>query len=213
MSRLAKRLMTITLSLGSVLGALSGVATGTPFLDQSSVVGNETLLVGLGDASSDWQQEITAGADGFLSSVSLRIIGPGSLIFYLNLGPAWQSDANNFETEVSVPYSGWFSVDVSSANFQVAPGTHYVIGARTLLSSDNRPYLVGAGGNPYPGGSVWGALPDGSVLELSGALDFQTYLIPIPEPSAFALSLAAIVCAAIWSLTLGESSKKSSWRP
>jgi hypothetical protein len=179
-------------------GWLAVVATGgvlltsvhapgaTPVLDQF----NDAQASVFGVAPTDnWQQGVTAGISGTLSSISLYSYGgPTTFTVYINLGYPWQSDANDFETQVTRPWGAqWFSIDVSAANIQLTNGTHYVIGAEgesMLYGSDYT----------YTRGRLWSRLGSNPPSISSGDLAFATYMIPIPEPSTAALFLLA--CAA-----------------
>ena len=85
-------------------GSLAEGADAT-FLDQFNLANSETALFGLGATNSNWQQEIAAGANGFLTDVDLRIFAGGTFHFYVNLGPAWQSDGNDFDAEMTASNS------------------------------------------------------------------------------------------------------------
>jgi len=158
----------------------------TPVLDQFNGAGASVFGVAPTD---NWQQGVTAGMSGTLSSISLYSYGgPTTFTVYINLGYPWQSDRNDFETQVTRPWGAqWFTIDVSAANIQLTAGTHYVIGAQgesMLYGSDYT----------YTGGRLWSELGANPPSVSSGDLAFATYMIPIPEPSAWALFLVA--CAA-----------------
>ena len=179
----------------SKLGRLALIAAGgflltsvrapgvTPVLDQFNGAGASVFGVAPTD---NWQQGVTAGMSGTLSSISLYSYGgPTTFTVYINLGYPWQSDANDFETQVTRPWGAqWFTIDVSAANIQLTNGTHYVIGAQgesLLFGSDYT----------YTRGRLWSRLGDNPPTISSGDLAFATYMIPIPEPSTWALSLLA----------------------
>src|SRR4051812_21859735 len=114
--------------VGALLLMSADNLLATPVLDQF----NGPAVSVFGSASTDnWQQGVTAGMNGTLSSISLDSYGgPTTFKFYINLGSPWQSDANAFETEVTRPWGGgWFTIDVSAAHIQLTQGEHFVIGA------------------------------------------------------------------------------------
>ena len=158
----------------------------TPVLDQFNGAGQSVF----GAAPTDnWQQGVTAGMSGTLSSISLYSYGgPTTFKVYINLGSPWQSDANAFEVQVTRPWGfEWFSIDVSAANIQLTSGTRYVIGVQ------GESYLWGSD-NTYSRGVLWGSTgyPPGTAIPSSGDLAFATYMVPVPEPSISALSIIAV---------------------
>ena len=177
-----------TFLVGTLLLMSADSLLATSVLDQF----NGPAVSVFGSASTDdWQQGVTAGMNGTLSSISLDSYGgPTTFKVYINLGSPWQSDANTFETEVTRPWGGgWFSIDVSAANIHLTQGEHFVIGVRgesMLWGSDNT----------YSGGALWGKLgsnpPDTGPY---GDLAFATYMTPVPEPSISALTLTIL---AVW---------------
>ena len=99
-----------------------------------AAVDQENLPTRLGlnvqSAFLNWQQEVQAGQAGLLTHVDLFLEGeaaPQSFQFYLNRGVGWQTDANDFETMVSVT-PGMVSIDVSAAGLMLMSGDKFVIG-------------------------------------------------------------------------------------
>src|SRR5262245_27893536 len=96
-----------------------------PMLDQYNGPGARVF----GEATTDnWQQVVTAGMSGTLSSISLYSFGgPTTFTVYVDLGLPWHSGANTFETQVTRPWGmEWFSIDLSSAHIQLTAGTHFI---------------------------------------------------------------------------------------
>jgi hypothetical protein len=174
-----------TCLVGALLLMSADSLLATPVLDQFNGAG---VSVFGSTSTDDWQQGVTAGMNGTLSSISLYSYGgPTTFKVYINLGSPWQSDANAFETEVTRPWgSGWFSIDVSAANIQLAQGDHFVIGAQGES-------MLWGNDNTYSGGTLWGKFgsnPPGTGPY--GDLAFATYMTPVPEPSISALSLTIL---------------------
>ena len=173
--------LTTRLSVALLLMNAEGLVAAS-MLDQLN--GPAVSVFGIA-STDDWQQGVTAGMSGTLSSISLDSYGgPTTFKIYINLGLPWQSDANIFETVVTRPWGGgWFTIDVSAANIQLTQGEHFVIGAQGES-------MIWGSDNTYSGGALWGKLgsnpPDSGPY---GDLAFATYMIPIPEPSVAALSL------------------------
>jgi hypothetical protein len=155
-----------------------------PVLDQFNGPGASVF----GAAPTDnWQQSVTAGMSGILSSISLYSFGgPTTFTVYIDLGLPWHSGANAFETQVTRPWGmEWFNIDVSAANIQLTTGARFTIGVQgeaMLYGSDNT----------YPGGVLYGRYGDNPPFASTGDLAFATYMIPVPEPSISALSIFAL---------------------
>jgi hypothetical protein len=173
--------------VGSLLLISADTFAATPVLDQSQLIVGADLV---GVAPSDnWQQDVVAGVNGKLSSVSLYSYFTGTggtFTFYINLGRAFEFDPNNFEVVVTGDRYGWFNIDVSAANIQVTNGTHFVIGAL------GEAYLYGASGNVYTRGNWWNYDIFGYHGFGFDDLSFATYVEPVPEPSMTALFVIAL---------------------
>jgi hypothetical protein len=128
-------LMGITSKVGRFAAPTAGglllisAHAAVPMLDQYNGPGASVF----GAAPTDnWQQVVTAGMSGTLSSISLYSFGgPTSFTVYIDVGLPWHSGANTFETEVTRPWGmEWFSIDVSSAHIQLTTGMHFIIGCK-----------------------------------------------------------------------------------
>ncbi len=168
-------------------------ASGTPASDQQSLLGGYQFNAGL---NIDWQQQVAAGMGGVLTSIDIWI-GPNStpgasFDFYVNRGPAWQSDLADYTTRVTVA-SGridqWVTVDLSSGHFFLEPGETFTFGARN--GSGGNAFLIGSStdhvGDSYPGGQLW---RDGVIQPGSGSdgydLKFRTRMEALTLPSLLA---------------------------
>ena len=107
----------------------------------------------------DWQQEVTAGIAGPLIGVDIWVkIGDfedcQSVDFFINKGPPWQTDANDFETVLCAGPNrdGWVYVDTSAASITLEVGQEFVVG---LLHRSEQFFFRLSTQNPYPGGSLW----------------------------------------------------------
>jgi len=186
MKRIKSKIDRLATSLvGCLLLTSANTGAAASVLDQFSP-GHQSVFGGA--PTENWQQGVTAGMSGTLSSISLYSYGgPTTFKVYINLGSPWQSDANAFEVQVTRPWgSEWFSIDVSAANIQLTSGTRYIIGA------DGQSLLWG-NDNAYSRGALWGKLGD-TPPETGpyGDLAFATYMTPVPEPTTLALSMIAL---------------------
>jgi len=132
-----------------------------------------------------WQQQVTVGIEGKLVGVELYryASGTGNLNFFLNIGPAWQSDPNNFQSIINLAaISDWNYIDVSSAGLYFNVGDQFVIGIQGV---DEGTYVGGSYLPPeypdplYQNGSAY---DDGN-----WRIGFHTYVdeggAEVPEPS------------------------------
>ena len=183
--------------LVAVLLAASGAAA-TSVIDQVSPFVDTTFEAG---TSALWQQEVVVGLEGFLTGVDLfwtpstkPVIGANNVIdFSINVGPAWQSDANDFDSLVTFTAANdWNFIDVSSAGLYFIPGETFVIGVQNTFD------------NTTIGGSVFDQYPVGDLFldaqiftnSLQFDLAFRTHVMPIPEPnSAVLFGLGLLVVA------------------
>jgi hypothetical protein len=103
-----------------------GATAAAEALDQSSPNGDTDFN---GHHSGfNWQQEVHVGIAGKLTRVEIEVEIPGTTFFYLNVGAPWQADPNDFETTIVANSRGTYSIDVSSANIQLAVDDRFVIG-------------------------------------------------------------------------------------
>jgi hypothetical protein len=117
----------------ALAGEIAGAQTGT--IDQVSTTQAIPPVQSAGfngDATSlTWQAEVNAGLTGQLEGFTLRLTGPqgATLATALRLGPGWNTGPAAFQMVISKPTSGTDDVFVNatSANINVAPGTHFVI--------------------------------------------------------------------------------------
>ena len=159
------------------------------------------------DDVSTWQQGVTAGLAGLLGRVDIFYGGnvgpppqgpPAEVLFFLNLGPPWQTDANAFEHTLvfnSGDAPGRVIIDVSPANILLQPGDQFVIGLTSAsVGAGVLPSFTGSLlDDPYSGGQLW--LNANRFLVGASDLDFVTYIevsMPIPEPAVLALLLLGL---------------------
>ena len=158
-------------------------AHAIPVLDQA----NDPFSAGLNGAGDTrtWQQGVTAGLSGLLSTIEISVGEVGTLDFFVNVGAPWQSDSNDFQNASLAVTPGWNSIDISSANILVNPGDQFVIGIHGVESTSALP--IGASvDNRYPEGLLFlNGSDDPSVVH---GLDmaFRTY-VEVPEPTTLAL--------------------------
>jgi hypothetical protein len=173
-----------------ILLTITGPAYATPTLDQDSPYIN--AIFNADSSGLTWQQEVTVGIAGNLVGVVLyrgvyQDPGTGSLNFFLNIGPVWQSDPNNFQSIITLPtINAWNYIDVSSAGLYFNPGDHFVIGIQGV----NEGTWVGGSGPPPQ-------YSDPVYLNGSGAgytdwrIGFHTYVDEggaiVPEPATMLL--------------------------
>ena len=77
-----------------------------------------------------------------------------SVDFFINKGPAWQTDANDFETVLCAEPNRitWVYVDISTAGITLNAGEKFVIG---YYGRGDQFFFGVSHENPYPGGSLW----------------------------------------------------------
>lgn len=135
------------------------IEAGTPQVDQASESRDHVFLVS--DPSINLlQQEVTTGVSGVLHSIDLYVYSTSeigsSFRFFVNRGSPWQNDAHEFSQTVTVTeemIDNWVTIDVSTANFQLAAGEVFTIG--TVGSGQVNAYLMASNQNPYAGGRLW----------------------------------------------------------
>lgn len=176
-----KKKFVVGLATGLLISGMSMIAEAIPILDQESPGSLDAQFNG-SNIELNWQQEVSVGINGRLTSVALYAFyfGVGSFDFYINTGTGWQTDSNDFSSTFTAPHSGWFDIDVSSANIRFSANDHFVFG------------IKGIGGNFFLGGNV-GLYQAGNLL-LNGSnnwgdLGFKTYMdsAPVPEPATMLL--------------------------
>ncbi len=125
----------------------------------------------------DWQQEVTAGIAGPLIGVEIWVkIGDSgdcqSVDFFINKGPAWQTDANDFETVLCAGPNrdGWVYVDTSAAGITLNVGETFVVG---LLHRSDQFFFRLSLQDPYAGGSLWVNENEQAANDLA----FKTYTV------------------------------------
>jgi hypothetical protein len=176
----------ITLSICIVCVLLGSQAFASPVIDQVSPFGSGSF--GAPSDWMNWQQTVTVGISGTLVGVDLWDNNLQGATFYLNSGPAWQSDANNYSSVVTFSFlNDWNYIDVSSAGLYFTTGEKFVIGFR-----------VGGNVEGSIGGSSAGGQYAGGTLYLAGIewpesdIAFRTYVDTgntpaVPEPTSLLL--------------------------
>jgi hypothetical protein len=192
--------------------ARSGIgALPSPVIDQNTGQ-TQSGIFNAGIVGFSWEQGVTAGISGRLVGVdilpqSADPTGPPTATtkFFVNVGPPWQSDTNDFQQVITFPSHSpvnWFYVDVSSANIFLTAGQKFVWGVTGVSGADvGNPWLFGHHQLDYSRGELWQStatnLSTGKLFVIVGDtsdLAFRTYMIPVPEPScAWLSSLACLV--------------------
>jgi hypothetical protein len=175
----------ITLSICIVCVLLGSQAFASPVIDQVSPFGGASFGA---PSWQNWQQTVTVGISGTLVGVDLWDTDRPGATFYLNSGPAWQSDANNYSSVVTFSIlNGWNYIDVSSAGLYFTTGEQFVIG-----------FSGGGGVAGGIGGSSAGGQYAGGTLYLTGTawpeydIAFRTHVDTgtppaVPEPTSLLL--------------------------
>lgn len=187
-----------TVRIGACLVLLLGLTmplAAAPVLDQAyDDIGGTNFTGGI--AGYQWQQGVTAGLGGLLTSVELNFASTGTTRVYVNLGAPWQTDADDFSAAVAVPAVGWTSVDVSNAGIFLAPGDEFSLGFEGFGSSSTAPTVTGHQGNgTYAGGALFyngSGFTNGS---LTSDINFRTYVdtaVVVPLPAAAYLLVSCL---------------------
>ncbi|MCH7812884.1 MAG: hypothetical protein IID40_02570 [Planctomycetes bacterium] len=123
----------------------------------------------------DFQQQVTAGLAGPLIGVEIWVdirsfAACQTADFFINKGPAWQTDPNDFETVLCAEpdHAGWMYVDVSAAGISLNVGEAFVIG---VFGRGDQFFFGSAPGNPYGGGAVWWEGSENAANDMT----FRTY--------------------------------------
>ncbi len=166
--------------LALLLCLYSSSASAIPVLDQVNELQQNANYNGTAP-SLTWQQGVTSGASGLLSSIDLNFSGAGTIDFFINLGAPWQTDANDYQDMSLSVLSGWNNIDISSANIFLSSGDMFSIGLTGLNIGAPNPWGT-AITDKYTGGA---AFINGS-LHADGSYDFnfRTYVdvgvVPVP---------------------------------
>jgi len=113
------------------LGCCIVTLTSAQVLDQESPYGcsgGSTATFNMFATSLTWQQDVTVGISGQLVQIDVYVSVEGSCFFFLNAGPPWQTDTNDFEMTFTSDGTGWNTIDVSSAGLNFSVNDHFVIG-------------------------------------------------------------------------------------
>jgi hypothetical protein len=167
----------------------SGGATAATVLDQAHEFPDNVSYNGF-SPSFTWQQGVTAGVTGLLSSIDLHFRDDGSVNFFVNLGAPWQADANDYQDTSLDVAVGWNSVDVSAANIFINSGDIFSIGL-TGINVGN-PLPRGSGGvDAYTDGTLY--LNGFVYTEGNSDFNFRTYVEVVPVPAAVWLFGTALI--------------------
>lgn len=162
---------------------LSTPVAASPVLDQSYDVIGGTNFNG-GSSGYQWQQGVTAGLGGLLTSVELNFISTGSTRVFINLGAPWQTDSNEFSGTVDVSTAGWTSIDVSSAGIHLVPGEAFSIGVEGFGSSFAPAFTGYQDNGTYAGGALYYNGSGFTNGALTSDINFRTYVdvsaVPLP---------------------------------
>lgn len=166
--------------LALLLCLYSGSVSAITVLDQVNDFQPNATYNGT-SPSLTWQQGVTSGASGLLSSIDLNFSSAGTIDFFINLGAPWQTDANDYQDMSLSVLTGWNNIDISSANISLSAGDTFSIGLTGLNIGTPNP-RGNALTDQYTGGAVFlnGSLyNDGSY-----DLNFRTYVdvgvVPVP---------------------------------
>jgi hypothetical protein len=163
--------------------------------DQFLVTGTDTAAFVA--AGTTFQQGVTAGKTGTLTRVDIQVadmFSMGQIDFFINLGPPWQVDSNDFETTIDIDTPGWITVPILVDINVVAEVTQFAVG---LSGNTGVVAFVGSlAGNAYTRGSLFRQIGSSDVEELDQAdINFRTFVdvssMPppagIPEPGGLLL--------------------------
>jgi hypothetical protein len=157
----------------------------TQTIDQAQDQVTSTFSLG-NSGSHSVQQGVTAGVSGILSGFDFRVLGLApsdtsiDVHVFINLGEPWQTDANNFDTTVTVfpgDTGNWFFVDTSSANISLSEEDTFTIGIAPRPS--NGAFILQTGiGNPYPEGDFYSNITGTPSEDPRIDIAFRTYMTP-----------------------------------
>jgi len=193
------------------VSSLLNVANAGLIVDQ---VNDQNFTVSYNGTASilNWQQEVTSGIDGTLSSIDLYFHQAGSIKFYVNLGNAWQNDTHDYFKESLSVKAGWNNIDISTSAMAVSLGDIFVFG---LSGLDNGPLdFAGSTSNQYSNGRLYLSFNSDTANEYEDGFDigFRTYVnqsTSIPEPSTVVIFALGLMCIAslklfsAWAIRLG----------
>jgi hypothetical protein len=130
-------------------------------------------------ATLNWQEEVTAGVSGKLTTVQLWSGQTTTGSVSINVGSGWQTDANEFTgTITGMGGTNWSSVDVSSANIMLNAGDKFTIGF-------NGNSVMGVWGSfhstftDYPRGALY---VNAGVIHPNMHFAFRTFMDVAPPP-------------------------------
>lgn len=179
---------------------LSTPVAATPVLDQSYDVIGDTNFNG-GSSGYQWQQGVTAGLDGLLSSVELNFASTGSTRVFINVGAPWQADSNEFSSTVDVSTTGWTSIDVSGAGIYLAPGDMFSIGVEGFGSGFAPAFTGFQGDGTYAGGALYYNGTGYTNGALTSDINFRTYVdaaaVPLPA-AAYLMGSGVLVLVTVF---------------
>ena len=114
-----------------LMGVSTGVGLAGPVLDQVSLPspGGAAISPGATSPSDIFQQGVTCGVTGLLTSFELYAWTAGSATVFVNKGLGWQADASEFSTTMTSVGQGWYSFDASAAGIYLNDGDAFMIGA------------------------------------------------------------------------------------
>lgn len=174
----------------------AGPALATPVLDQSNPLSSG---VGLNNAQV-WQQQVTDGTGGLLSSVTLYSANAASVdagvTVQIGVGSAPFTGSFAFTSGLETLTNAGTSIDVSAADINLTPGEKFVI----QVSGGS--FLSGASFTLYPGGDlIETSNGDLNFTNLGTDMAFETFISPstttgVPEPLTLSLFGAGLAGAA-----------------
>ncbi len=184
----------LTVACLGVLLSLSTPLAAAPVLDQAYDVIGGVHFNG-GTSGYQWQQGVTAGLSGLLTSVELNFVFTGSTRVFINVGAPWQTDSDDFSSAVSVS-PGWQSIDVSSAGIHLAAGDVFSIGVEGFGNNGIPSFTGYQGDGTYPGGALFYNGQGYTNGATDSDMNFRTYVdtAVVPLPATAYLLGACLMC-------------------